>query len=276
MFGSRARRRKRILAEPFPPAWERYLEDNVAFVRRLDGAQQQRLRELIQVFVAEKTWEGCGGLELTEEMQVTVAAQACLLVLGTNEHFLDDVASILVYPTTVWAPPRRLGTFEQPRAPVSHGRTLLGEAWLGGPVVLAWDRVLADGREEGPGNLVFHELAHKLDMATGAIDGTPPLPSRAERKRWGEVCTVAYTRHRRLVEAGLPTLMDPYGATNEAEFFAVATEMYFTQPAELAHEHPALYRLLRDFYRVALPPPPPPPPAPPLLDDGSIASRFFH
>jgi Mlc titration factor MtfA (ptsG expression regulator) len=272
MFGARARRRRRILAEPFPAVWERYLEDNVRFYGRLDADQRHRLRELIQVFVAEKTWEGCGGLELTEEIQVTIAAQACLLVLGRSDRMYDDVQSILVYPSTVVAPPRRLGTFEQPRAPVSHGTTLLGEAWLGGPVVLAWDSVLAAGREEIHGNVVFHELAHKLDMATGTVDGTPPLESRAERRRWADVCTAAYLQHRMFVDRGWPTLMDEYGATNEAEFFAVATEMYFRTPGELAHEHPALYRLLRDFYRVSVAPPPPPEPSHLPF---AISSHFF-
>jgi Mlc titration factor MtfA (ptsG expression regulator) len=177
MLSPRTRRRERILAEPFPPEWDRIIDDNVWLVRRLDPAQRARLRELVQVFVAEKHWEGCGGLELTEEMQVTIAAQACLLVLHREDALYKDVASILVYPSTVIAPPRRLGLFEQPRSPVGHGTSLIGEAMLGGPVVLAWDAVLAGGRGEVPGNVVFHEFAHKLDMATG-----PPVRSTARRR----------------------------------------------------------------------------------------------
>lgn len=250
----RARRRKRILAEPFPAEWDAIIDDNVALARRLDPAARARLRELVQLFVAEKHWEGCGGLELTEEMQVTIAAQACLLILGREPDALDrlyrDVASILIYPSTVTTPPRRLGTFEQPRSPIAHGTTLIGEAMLGGPVVLAWDSVLAGGREESLGNVVFHEFAHKLDMATGAVNGTPPLDSRAAVRRWARVCSEAYAKHRASVELGLPTGMDSYGATNEAEFFAVATETYFTRPYELAYEHPALYAALADFYRL--------------------------
>jgi Mlc titration factor MtfA (ptsG expression regulator) len=103
---------------------------------------------------------------------------------------------------------------------------------------------------------VLHEFAHKLDMATGRIDGTPPLATRAERDRWARVCSEAYTRHRAMVDAGWPTLMDAYGATDEAEFFAVATETYFTRPLDLASEHRALYALLADFYgRLAQPSP---------------------
>ncbi|HVK89610.1 MAG TPA: M90 family metallopeptidase [Kofleriaceae bacterium] len=246
----RGRRRKRILAQPWPAAWEQYLDDNVELARRLDPASRQRLRDRIQVFIAEKHWEGCGDLELTEEMQVTIAAQACLLTLGRDDELYGDVESILVYPSTVITPARRLAFFEQPRTPVGHGSTIIGEAMLGGPVVLAWDAVLAGGRGETHGNVVLHELAHKLDMASGRIDGTPPLRTKAERERWARVCSAAYERHRYFVEAGWPTMMDAYGATNEAEFFAVATETYFTRPHELAWEHPALFRLLADFYRL--------------------------
>ncbi len=252
MFGwLRARRRNQILAQPFPAEWDQIIDVNVHLVHRLDRASRQKLRELVQIFVAEKTWEGCGGLELTEEMQVTIAAQACLLVLGRADDLYTDVASILVYPSTLITPPRPLGFFEQPRTPVGHGSTVIGEAMLGGPVVLAWDAVIAGGRGEALGNVVLHEFAHKLDMATGRIDGTPPLANKAERQRWAKVCSAAYTRHRAMTDAGWPTLMDAYGATNEAEFFAVSTESYFTRPQELAYEHPELYTLLADFYRIA-------------------------
>jgi Mlc titration factor MtfA (ptsG expression regulator) len=250
MFGwLRERRRKRIVAEPFPRDWDLIIDDNVALARRLDPARREKLRGLVQVFIAEKYWEGCGGLRLTEEIQVTIAAQACLLILGREEELYDDVASILVYPGTLLVPPRPLGLFEQPRAPIGHGETVIGQAMLGGPVVIAWDAALAGGRGDMPGNVVIHEFAHKLDMATGKIDGTPPLPTKQERTRWGRICEAAFLRHRGRVDAGWPTLMDAYGATNEAEFFAVATETYFTRPADLAYEHTELYALLDDFYR---------------------------
>jgi MtfA peptidase len=244
------RRRNKILAVPFPAGWDAIIDANVAMARRLDPRARARLRELVQVFVAERHWEACNGLELSEEIQVTIATQACLLVLGTPdpERLYHDVASILVYPSTVIQPPRRLGLFEQARSPISHGTQLIGEAMLGGPVVLAWDAVLAGGREETSGNVVFHEFAHKLDMATGQVNGTPPLDSRQARQRWAQVCSEAYTRHVRAVELELPTLLDAYGATNEAEFFAVATETYFTRPHDLAWEHPALAALLAEFF----------------------------
>jgi Mlc titration factor MtfA (ptsG expression regulator) len=249
------RRRKRILAEPFPPEWDAIIDREVAITHRLDSKSRRKLRDLVQVFISEKHWEGCGGLELTDEMKVVIAAQACILILGRDLALYNDVASILVYPSAMRTAPRRLGLFEQPHAPISDGTTILGEAHLGGPVILAWDTALAGANELVPGNVVFHELAHKLDMANGAIDGTPPLENRRARRRWREVCEAAYADLRERLDAGWPTAIDPYGATNEAEFFAVATETFFTRPHELAAAYPALYELLAGFYRIrALPP----------------------
>jgi hypothetical protein len=244
------RRRRRILATPFPAHWDDIIDRNVAMATRLDPERRARLRDLVQVFVAEKHWEGCGGMEIDDEVKVTIAAQACILILDRDAELYKDVDSILVYPSTVRTQPRTRGFFEtQPSVMESHGAWIHGQAMLGGPVVLAWDAVLAGGNEITPGNVVFHELAHKLDMANGAVDGTPPLKNRHERKRWGAVCTDAYRRHRAAAEHGIPTLMDSYGALNEAEFFAVATETFFCRPAALALEHPRLYEALRDFYR---------------------------
>jgi len=244
-----ARRRRRILAARFPPHWDRIIDTNVAIARRLDPQRLARLRDLVQVFVAEKHWEGCGGMEVDDEVKVTIAAQACLLILERDADLYRDVSSIIVYPSTVRTPPRLPGFFEQPSVMERHGAWIHGQAMLGGPVVLSWDAVLAGAHEVTPGNVVFHELAHKLDMANGAIDGSPPLANRRERKRWGDVCSEAYKRHRSAAEHGIPTLMDVYGATNEAEFFAVATETFFCRPAALALEHPKLYAVLADFYK---------------------------
>ena len=252
MFGwLTERRRARLLERPFPPSWDGYLDERVAIWRRLDEPMRERLRELMVVFVAEKHWEGAGGLELTEEMQVTIAAHACVLLLGREHDLYRDVESILVYPSTVMSPPRRRGFFEIGAAPVDEGGTaILGEAHLGGPVILAWDNVLAGGRAGATRNVVLHELAHKIDMLDGAVDGTPPLDSARERRRWAEVCSRAFLELRERAAADQPTFLDEYGATNEAEFFAVATETFFTRPDELAFENPALYALLSDFYRL--------------------------
>ncbi len=243
------RRRKRLLDEPFPPGWDAIIDDNFALASRLDADQRQRLRELVQVFVAEKHWEGCGGLELTDEIRVTIAAQACFLLLGREHALYEDVESILVYPDRVVAPPRARTFFEPGTLPIDEaGTPILGEAHLGGPVILAWDDVLAGGRGRGKRNVVFHELAHKIDMVDGSIDGTPPLPDRADRRTWAEVCSATYLELKDRVDAGKRTFLDEYGATNEAEFFAVATEAFFMRGADLHEAHPELFAVLADFY----------------------------
>jgi Mlc titration factor MtfA (ptsG expression regulator) len=245
------RKRDKILEAPFPEAWQRTLEKNVAHYPRLSAEAQQRLRDLTQVFIAEKHWEGCGGLALTDEMRVTIAAQACLLVLELPHRMYQDVEDILVYPSAVKRPERPQGVFVRSPDLVASGPVaLLGEAHLRGPVVLAWDRVLRDGQRPDDGhNLVYHEFAHKLDMLDGSADGTPPLQDRQALARWAKVCEAAFLSLRDKAERGAPTLLDSYGATNEAEFFAVATEHFFDRPRSL-HEHlPALYDVLASFYR---------------------------
>jgi Mlc titration factor MtfA (ptsG expression regulator) len=240
------RRRSKLLAEPFPAQWRDYLNRNVAHYRYLTAREQARLREDVRIFVAEKHWEGCGGLVLTDEIKVTIAGQACLLVLGMEHNYFDRVASILVYPAGYVDPREAAGADGQVHA---GGEARLGEAWYRGPVILSWADVRAEGRDPSQGhNLVFHEFAHQLDMLDGVINGTPPLGSPEERARWREVMTAEY---RRLIEAcgaGRATLLDQYGATNEAEFFAVATECFFDRPAAMKQRHPQLYDLLRDYY----------------------------
>jgi len=245
----RDRRRKRVLAEPFPREWDAVIDAYVPLAWRLQSAERQRLRELVQVFIAEKSWEGCSGLELTEEMQVIVAANACLLVLDRGIDLYQDVDSILLYPNTVITPPRRPYMFETVRTPIGHARAISGEAMLHGPVVLSWDAVLAGTRWDAPGNVVVHEFAHKIDMADGSVDGTPPLATDRELADWARVWSAAYRDFLVRVELGITSAIDAYGATNEAEFFAVATETYFLNGDGLRGDYPELYALLDDFYR---------------------------
>ncbi len=245
------RQREKILSEPFPDDWAGVLERNVKHYARLPQDQKNQLRDLVQVFVAEKNWEGCGGLELTDEMKVTIAAQACLLVLARDHKLFEDVESIFVYPSAVMRPAREQGVFVRSSNVLDGGPTaLLGEAHVRGPVVLAWDRVLRDGKNPSDGhNLVYHEFAHKLDMEDGSADGTPELENRAQVQRWRDVCERSFLALRRRTERGQQTFLDAYGATNEAEFFAVATEHFFDQPRELKRVDPDLYEILAGFYQ---------------------------
>lgn len=249
----RDRRRKRIVAETFPPEWDRIIDVHVPLAWRLSDAERAKLRDLVQVFIAEKYWEGCGGLELTEEMQVIVAANACLLVLERDIDLYKDVQSILIYPSMVIAPPRQPFVFENVRAPIGHARSFIGEAMLHGPVTLAWDAVVASTHWGATSNVVIHELAHKIDMADGTVDGTPPLETDRELAEWSRVWSAAYRElHARLAH-GVPSVIDAYGATNEAELFAVATETYFLNGERLRWEYPALWELIDRFYRPRAP-----------------------
>jgi Mlc titration factor MtfA (ptsG expression regulator) len=250
------RRRRHLLEQPFPPAWRDVLERDVTLLRRLDPSLHQRLRDLIQVLVAEKHWEGCGGVELTDAHRVAIAAQACLLLVGVNDHDLfAEVGSILVYPSTVVVPPRRRGVFEMPATAPETETPILGQAFKHGPVIIAWDRALAGaGDQDGHRNVVLHEFAHEIDMHEGPIDGTPPLPDRARVRAWVSACEPAFLELRAAVERHERSFLDDYAATNEAEFFAVATESYFTRPRAMADAMPGLFGVLRDFFQVELRP----------------------
>ena len=200
--------------------------------------------------MAEKHWEGCGGLVLDDEIRVVIAGHACLLVLALPHELYRNVQTILVYPSTVVVPPRPLGAFEVARSPLPGATPVVGQALHAGPVVLVWDAIVRAARHPERGhNVVYHEFAHKLDMLDGSADGTPPLRDRAEYRRWVEICSREYLALRQRAERGLPTFLDAYGATNEAEFFAVATEQFFDAGPQLRTHHPDLYAVLAGFYR---------------------------
>ncbi|HOO76308.1 MAG TPA: zinc-dependent peptidase [bacterium] len=246
----RERRRKKLIRAVFPPSWEGIIRRNVAHYCMLEDAERAHLRALIQVFIAEKNWEGAGGLELDDEIRVTISAQACLLVLNLPHNYYRNVRSIIVYPSTVVPPQRKLGSFENPVAPVDIEQPILGQAFLRGPVIVVWDAALRGGRHPELGhNVIYHEFAHKLDMLDGAADGTPPLRNRTEYRDWIHVCSREYRRLGRDAALGKDSFLSAYGATSAAEFFAVATEKFFDQPRLLIEQAPELYRVLQEYYR---------------------------
>ena len=245
----RDHRRTELRERPFPPEWETLVAANVAHYRMLNNLDRTELCALTQVFLEEKQWEGCGGLDLTDEIRVTIAAQACLLLLGIPHDYYRNVESILIYPSTVVLPERQPGVFERIDGPVEASVPLLGQAFTRGPVILVWDAVLRGARHPEKGhNVVYHEFAHKLDMLDGAADGTPILIDRDRLAEWVAVCSREFLRLRRLAETGQKTFLDAYGATNEAEFFAVATEEFFDRPLALQQHAPDLYDVLRAYY----------------------------
>ena len=250
MFGwLQERHRRQILEHPFPDSWNTILERNVAHWKLLDDGERVQLRSLVQVFVAEKQWEGCGGLELTDEIRITISGLACLLVLSLDHVLYSNVKTILVYPSTVMAPGRQSAlssgiTIQGPVIPI------YGQSIVRGPVVLVWDAVLRGAIHPERGhNVAYHEFAHKLDMLDGCVDGTPPLADHVQYERWVKVCTREYDELRRRTAKGQRTFLDAYGSTNPGEFFAVVTEYFFDKPLQMKRHHPELYSLLHEFYR---------------------------
>lgn len=241
-------RRKKLVAEPLPDDWAAAIHRNVRLFRTLTHEEQMRVCDYVKVFAAEKNWEGCNGLTITDEIRATIAAHVGILTLGLPNEYFDHVLSVLVYPETYVAE----HAHSVAGGIVEEGDSArLGEAWYRGPVILAWSDVLIEGRGERPGrNVTLHEFAHQLDMLNGRdADGTPPLETSEQDRRWVEVLE---RRYRELVEQcrdGRRSVLDGYGATNRAEFFAVATELFFERPEVLKRSLEDLYGLLREYYR---------------------------
>lgn len=247
MFGFKRRRRRKLREQAFPEAWLEVLRRNVPHFGRLEETERKELLGHIHVFLGEKHFEGCGGLELTDEIRLTVAGHACVLLLNRETDYYPRLDTVLVYPqsfvvdTTV----DHVGEFALEGEEVRDG-----EAWQRGVVILAWDGVLHDARTGHDGfNVAFHEFAHQLDMENGEADGCPELESSELAREWGMVFGWEYEKLNADLDAGRPTLIDEYGAEDPAEFFAVLTELFLERPRPLRRRHPDLYRLLSAYYR---------------------------
>jgi len=240
-------RRKRISARAFPLVWLAVVEKNVRFYRRLPPADKEELRRHILIFLAEKRFVGCGGLAITDEIRVTIAAQACMLLLHRKTDYYPGLRTILVYPAAYVARASRT----LPSGVVEEGFDVrLGESWHRGSVVLSWDDVRRDAADIHDGhNVVFHEFAHQLDSSRGRGDDSEVLQRRSTFIAWARVLHENYGKLQRDIGGNRPTLLGPYAGENPAEFFAVATEYFFERPKELQKIHPDLYQELKNFYR---------------------------
>jgi Mlc titration factor MtfA (ptsG expression regulator) len=246
MHRRRVARRARLAGLPPDPAWEAILRRNLPIYSRIPGPLRPRLAGLIHIFLAEKRFCGCAGLEITDEVRVTIAAQACILLLGGAGDNFPRMESIIVYPSAYFAEnSRRLEGL------VRATSWRWGESWYRGPVVLAWDAASHRLSTLPRGaNLVMHEFAHQLDSEDGATDGTPPLPDRSSYAQWALICHREFDALRDLTGRGQEDVLDSYGATHPAEFFAEATSAFFERPVALLKKHPDLYRQLRGYYRL--------------------------
>jgi Mlc titration factor MtfA (ptsG expression regulator) len=243
----RSFRRKKLLILPFPAAWESILQRTVALYQHLPQALKQQLQADIQLFLAEKHFEGAGGLEMSDEVRITIAAQACMLLLNRKDRNYPGLDSIVVYPGAYVAAKRvSLGTTY-----VEEPSVRLGESWHRGTVVLAWDQVQRDAHYPASGHsVVLHEFAHQLDQENGRSDGVPLLENRSGYAAWARILSREYLRLQQDIQHHRKSLLDTYGATNPAEFFAVATEAFFTRPQQMQHREPELYAELKEYYKV--------------------------
>ena len=247
-------RRKNLRSAPFPPEWRRIIEAVCPFYKRLAGPDRLELEGHIQVFLAEKKFEGCGGLEMNDNIRLIIAAQACLLLLHRDTDYFPGLQTVLVYPSAYVVPTARhvaSGVYEEGLQSRS------GESWREGAVVLAWDAVLSGVHDPAAGlNVVLHEFAHQLDYEDGRADGAPLLghgqPLLEQKRRyadWSRVMRSEFEQLRARIQRGQTSVLRDYGATNPAEFFAVATECFFTRPRDLRQIHPELYGQLKWYYR---------------------------
>ncbi|HEX4960819.1 MAG TPA: M90 family metallopeptidase [Thermoanaerobaculia bacterium] len=246
-FLFKKRRREELRRRPLPAEQRAIIRRNVPYVATLSDEDQRELEGHIQVFLAEKTFEGCGGLAMTDEIKLTIAAQACLLLLHRETGYYPDLSSILVYPSAyiVKNTRQKIGNLV-----VESDQVRLGESWVRGAVVLAWDAVQRGAANPHDGrNVVLHEFAHQLDAEDGAMNGAPELGRRSSYSAWAHALGAEYEELLARVATHRPADIDAYGATSPAEFFAVVTEAFFEMGGQLKREHPELYEVLQDFYR---------------------------
>jgi len=248
VFYWRNYRINRIHGQPFSAAWLEIVKRRLPFYVRLPLELQQELQNLIKVFLLEKNFVGCAGQQIDDEIRITVAAQACLLLLNRKTNQYQNLQSILVYPSTFIATRQ----VRDDIGLVSTNHTaLLGESWSHGKVVLAWDNVEHGVRNFQDGqNVVLHEFAHQLDSESGATNGAPLLQTRGAYKSWAHVFSEEFEQLQRIASYKGQSLIDHYGATNPAEFFAVATETFFERPAQMKENHRELFEELTKYYRV--------------------------
>lgn len=260
--------RQRALARSLASGELAVIERSIPFYRQLAPDLQRQLQRMVVQFLHQKKFIGCAGLEVSDEMRLTIAAQACLLLLNKPSKVYRELHTILLYP----------GAFIADRAEVGPGgvvtaarQQMLGESWSDGRIVLSWDDVARGTLDwQGGNNVVLHEFAHQLDSESGSTNGAPYLGSPDSYRSWSEVLSRDYANLRHEAWLGRQdSVLDHYGATSPAEFFAVVTETFFTRPWQLAERHAALYGELEKYYRVDprawLPAPPPPAPEPAFL-----------
>ncbi|MEW8627067.1 MAG: M90 family metallopeptidase [Candidatus Thiodiazotropha sp.] len=238
-------RRNRLLHEPLSPEHIRILENNVPLYTRLPKELHEKLQGCINWFLDEKVFVGREGLEITDEIRLIVAANACILIVNNRERYFSGFETILVYPDTYIAREVSYDGMVEVHKDVARA----GESWYRGPIVLSLTDVVRGSSNEQDGhNVVLHEFAHKLDEENGVMDGLPVLRESAHYKEWAEVLTREYDEFLDRVDRGKNTVIDEYGIVSAPEFFAVATESFFEKSEQMRKRLPELYKQLQTFY----------------------------
>jgi Mlc titration factor MtfA (ptsG expression regulator) len=241
-------RLKRALRQPMPAAFTAILSRNIPIYTRMPAPLQLQLHKLVQQFLHQKKFIGCEGLDIDDEMRVTIAGQACLLLLNRPSRVYPGLDTVLVYPSAFLVPRNHVdaaGVVTETR------QDLLGESWGDGRVVLSWDHVRRGAHDWTDGqNVVLHEFAHQLDSESGSNNGAPYLGSQESYRSWSAVLSRDFAGLRADAIYQQQSVLDHYGATSPAEFFAVATETFFEKPYQMAERHPALFAEFGKYYRV--------------------------
>ena len=244
----RTYQRNKIKNRPFPKAWRKIIQQRMPYFKQMPADLQLQLKQHIQVFLSEKNFIGCNGVVITDEIRITVAAQACVLLLNRATNYYPKLTTILVYPRAFMKAQRSIGA-----GGVEHVQkmALAGESWDFGKVVLSWQDTIEGANTPDDGrNVVIHEFAHQLDQENGSANGAPILGEGQSYKSWSDVLSKQFKDLNQKAKTGKPSIFDYYGATNPAEFFAVASEVFFEQAKQLSTEHPTLYKQLKQYYHV--------------------------
>lgn len=244
-FNYRKWRIQYVLRKPFPAHWGKVVERRLPFFHKLPAEMQGQLQDRIQLFISRMKFYGCNGQEINDEIRVTIAAEACLLLLNRKTQIYPGLRSILVYPSAFKTNHDR----HNPDGTVSRVQLgMLGQSWSNGKVILSWDDVEHGIEDFQDGNnVVLHEFAHQLDSESGSTNGAPRLIKNSYQS-WAKTLSSEYETLVQATEHHLHSVMDYYGATNPAEFFAVCTETFFEKPGQLHGAHPELFDELKTYY----------------------------
>lgn len=244
----RSLRRNAIKKKPFKKTWRKIIQRRMPYFNQMPADLQLQLKQHIQIFISEKKFIGCNGIHITDEIKVTIAAQACLLLLNKNTNYYPKLRTILVYPSA-FVKKQQQRNLDGTQS--VNSITLAGESWEFGRIVLSWQDSLAGAEQPNDGqNLVIHEFAHQLDQENGVANGAPILGKNQDYKTWSEVFNKQFSLLQQQVSLGQASLFDKYGATNPAEFFAVASEVFFEQAKLLSIQYPMFYQQMSAYYRV--------------------------